>query len=527
MQSDIYAQLHKSMAELQLLCKELSAKYPNIRAFNKELITDPDVAILLESFALLNAKLQNDIQQSQEQLPNILINMLHPEILAFMPPASVICIDAHNPCTVSHNTEVLMMTNNTEHTFHVIGNHLICNAVIDSITLMTTRHMMFANPTQQAIHLNITPAHDLKQFSLYISADNAQQMMSYIFRAKSQQDIYMLQDNRIVCIGYIKMLDIEPIYTSECSSPYYNLYNYAVMPMIYNFVDIVLHEPLVAKKQHTILIPVNSNDHMSLDVSKMHLNCVPIVNLYRKTSDPINIAIPQQSYKLTAGHTNIHSVQSISIYDPHTNVSDEYMRNSHVYFISTYLDNVRIFLSKIYINWAQLTNKMMHASVMCSDDISMQTPDRITVRNLNARNTVVVRPNKPRYLHNLNNLDHWLIQALMHEKIHALNDADLLQKIRLISRIYNMPVDDVFIDIKIYNSHCLNRHKNNNYRSSWVALTPKRIIEITINNYNAYFIHCLIWSRTLINLAALDDVIVVRFIDSDGEVLLTHEEDHM
>src|SRR5690242_15041480 len=97
MNNQLLAYFNQEMAYLRQAGADFSKKYPKIAGqlkLNAQGSADPQIGLLLESFALLNARIQTKLDDSFPELTETLFNILYPHYQAPIPAMSVLQFQA-------------------------------------------------------------------------------------------------------------------------------------------------------------------------------------------------------------------------------------------------------------------------------------------------------------------------------------------------------------------------------------------------------------------------------------------------
>lgn len=123
---------------------------------------------------------------------------------------------------------------------------------------------------------------------------------------------------RIAPVGFAPEEDVLP-WPRHAHQGYRLIQEYFVFPEKYLFVDVEGLEGLGDGKEVDLLflLSVPPRRPVTLDGSAFRLNCAPIVNLFRKTTDPVRLDQTQVEYRLPPDSyrersTEIHSILKVS-----------------------------------------------------------------------------------------------------------------------------------------------------------------------------------------------------------------------
>lgn len=520
---DIHEQFKESVDELRALCEELSIKYPKIQAFKNT--TDPDVNIILESFALLHSKIKQDIHDNAIKLPYFVLESVYPELFACIPSTNIVYIKPNNiqqEMIVTHHTEVITIISSIEYKFHTVGSYIISRNNILNVSIQNIRHKSYT----KMLCINLQMHQILQSLDIYIDSQNTSLILASIFYQQSKQDVYIMHNNILHKIGYIQMKDMPPICNVSTISQYYPLYNYAVMERLYHFVEIHFTDAkyFQSNTNYELLIPINNSQEMNIDTNMFKLNCMPIVNLYYATSQPVSIEVPEQYYTMSFNDNELlNFVQSISIYDNKSNNVIEYDNDSDAYFVVKKDNHCTIYLSKFKIQWTKLHGSMIYCKALCSNQLPMHDPVKTIVGNISSDTEIIynnLHSNHVPLSENFDTDDYWRVYSILDQQILSLNNKNMLKKIISIAKVYGIDLHNIFTKIQTYDSYYLYK----DHKSSWSVVSPKKVIEITVITDKNHFILYLMISKMLMNLASLEYALEVQFVDHNQNLLYRNME---
>ena len=524
MPDDIKSNFWKALSELQDLSNKISDDYPEIEIslFDINKTCDPDVKILLQSFALLYAKIQDDIKFNASELLQSLIYLLDPGLTTFTPPVAIVQLKIQKPCTIIHDTSVSVTSNSKEYEFKVIGDHNVYPLKIYDVHVMNMSDLI--KDSRYGISFSIISETNINEMVLYLNLNHKQaaELLGHIFKQK-KVSIFSVESKTI--IGDVYLYDVSPIFTNECNSPYHHLYNHNCSPMLYQRIKITFINTIQSNEAVTVCIPIHTTESIKIDENTLIPNVIPMVNLYAQTAKPIDVDVPQQKYRILLENNSdnikrIHSVPSMSIYNQDTQEIQQYTASDLVYFASYNheINKFYITLSKEKIDWFKLRNSIIYVNTLCSDNSSMLPADKIKIRNISGDVQYVAQPSMLKNLH-IDNI--WTAHAILNQKIYSLSDNDLLKRIIALCEVYNMDLSDTFLDISTANEYVIHKSK-----SLHLTLVPKKVINIRVNHNMANFIKYFVISKTLINLADLNSIFQINFIDTNNSTVYSEEEEY-
>jgi len=324
-------------------------QYPKI-AQNLNISTagsaDPHVQRLLESFAFLTGRLQKEIDNRYIQFTNTLLGVLYPQFIAPFPAAAVASfrLSPHLGKSTS-GYEVPR------------GTGLFTEAQENKICRFQTAYPVELWPFEvsEASVMNIDespfiPSHFQTQWILkirvqrydgtmseldptflrfYLAGDSYTTQCLYdsilgyhpqdptpvFIQADTADTPTQLPDGSIVPVGFKKDEALIP-YPHNTLDAYRLLHEYFVFPDKFNFLDIQNFSTANANQYMDLFIPLADRsrvDKFRIDQQNFILGCTPIINLFNKISEPIDLNHQSVSYRLVGDQRNEDSTEIHSI----------------------------------------------------------------------------------------------------------------------------------------------------------------------------------------------------------------------
>lgn len=335
---------------LRLSGKEFSKQYPKI-ARRLELSDgespDPHVERLLESFAFLTARLSRAIDDRFPQTAHALLSVLYPHLINPIPAMAIakLQIDTSQvPPDKGHllpkGTKFLARSiEDVQCRFRTVYDLHLWPISIQSVDLVSKDAFTFATPIQNHWFLKITLSSKdapfsvmtIKDLLVHISCDWVKANLLYeaLFSEYTDQ-VYVTTDDKTPAIGGCT-LEAVGYKRDELALPVpaYSLHHYALFQEYFHFSEKFLFFRVMAlqaaiaklapKNEMHILIPLKDASvfhETGVNGSFFSLNCLPIINLFDRPSDPIRIHHKHLRYRLIPDirrerTTEIYSVQSI------------------------------------------------------------------------------------------------------------------------------------------------------------------------------------------------------------------------
>jgi type VI secretion system protein ImpG len=335
---------------LRLSGKEFSKQYPKI-ARRLELSDgespDPHVERLLESFAFLTARLSRAIDDRFPQTAHALLSVLYPHLINPIPAMAIAKLQIDTSQVPPNKGQLLpkgtkLLARSVEDVqcrFRTVYDLHLWPISIQSIDLVSKDAFTFTNPIQNHWFLKITLTSKDAPFSvmalndllIHISCDWVKANLLYeaLFSEYTDQ-VYVTTDDKTPAVGGCTVEEVG--YKRDelaLPVPAYSLHHYALFQEYFHFSEkflffrIMALQAAIAKlapgKEMHILIPVKDAsvfNQTGVNASYFSLNCLPVINLFDRPSDPIRIHHRHLRYRLIPDirrerTTEIYSVQSV------------------------------------------------------------------------------------------------------------------------------------------------------------------------------------------------------------------------
>ena len=336
---------------LRLSGQEFAKQYPKI-ARRLELSDgespDPHVERLLESFAFLTARISKTIDDRFPQAAQSLLSVLYPHLINPIPAMAIAKLQVDDaqipPATgflLPKDTKLLARSiESVQCRFKTVYDMHLWPIEITSVDLVPKDVFKFANSQNNYWFLKITINSKAAPFSatnfdnllVHIASNWVQANLLYeaLFSEYTDQ-VYVTTSEDTPAIGGGT---IEPVgYKRDelaLPVPQYSLHHYALFQEYFHFGEKFLYfrlkslqaaiQKLPSSKQIHILIPVKDAaifKRFGIDKSTFLLNCVPVINLFERVSDPIRIHHRHLRYRLIPDirrerTTEVYSIESIT-----------------------------------------------------------------------------------------------------------------------------------------------------------------------------------------------------------------------
>ncbi|BAL24075.1 type VI secretion system baseplate subunit TssF [Azoarcus sp. KH32C] len=345
----------RELGFLRRHAREFAERYPKIAAqllISGEGCDDPHVERMIESLALLNARVTKRLEDSYPQFTEALLNVLYPHYLRPFPSCSIAYFDTEGnaqalsaPVSIPRGTELhsrpvkgavcrfrtawsvdLVPVQVADATFEpVIRAPADLALPLGSCALLSLTLEM---PRGEGTQANIG------QFPLRFYIDAEPSVAAAVRDAlflKLAKPFVMGEDGRwVACpedlIGEVGFADDEALIDMPASShrAYRHLTEYFAFPEKYNFFDVALPRlcPSVRAATRITLLLVMKELRADSDASRLlqtltaknfRLGCVPVVNLFPQRGDPIRVTERVSSYPVVADGRRAFAYEVYSI----------------------------------------------------------------------------------------------------------------------------------------------------------------------------------------------------------------------
>jgi type VI secretion system protein ImpG len=383
------------MAYLQQAGAKFATAYPKVAArlkLNAQGTTDPQVGLLLESFALLNARIQTKLDDGFPQLTGTLLDMLYPHYQKPIPAMSITQFQPQ-PDLVER---VVIPAGTLLETNPALGDICRFQTCYDTELLPLaveaaelSKHLHYVppvnlgTPAESCLRLVLRCSDAEMTFSklqprklrfyLQGQSQHAFQLYELLFKHISHIGIKDVMDDGLTWlaptvikkVGFDKKEGLIP-YPARSMLGYRLLTEFFAFPEKFLFFDLLLDESIlnaVGNQLEIYLYFNHSNDVLERHISAATfvLGCTPVVNLFPHAAEPIVIDQRQYQYPLIPDNRNpegtiIYSVDAVTGIDSHGDethylpfygVNNGMDSKSHHAFWSTTCDNDLLSLSLV------------------------------------------------------------------------------------------------------------------------------------------------------------------------------------
>jgi type VI secretion system protein ImpG len=346
-QEELLRYYNRELTYLRRMGRSFAERYPTLAErleLGADHSPDPHVERLIESFAFLTARIQRQIDAEFPQITTALLGILYPNLVNPIPSMAIAKFDV-DPDQGKLTTGHLV----PKHTglFAKTADGLICRfrtcypvtlwpfeverAAFESVDQF--HFLQDVSRVATAIRLRLAPRGvslaemKLDRLRFFLRGDSGlvntlyELLFAHVWRVailpESGPPVF-LPDKAILPVGFGADEDVIPY--SEYAHPAYRLVQeYFLFPQKYHFFDLDHLELHRSREKLDILILLDQvpRERLAIGRHTFSLGCTPVVNLFRKTSEPIRLDHTQLEYRLIPDIRRertheIHSIISVS-----------------------------------------------------------------------------------------------------------------------------------------------------------------------------------------------------------------------
>lgn len=321
---------------------DFAARYPKI-AHRLELseyeCPDPHIERLLESFAFLNARLQRQLDDDFSQLSSALLEELYPYALRPMPSTAIACFQSDAPQGAS-GLEIKRGTS-------LFVNHKRSEQETDSIYFRTTAALtvwplqiveallLDAEESQKitglvhaqsalkiSLHCSAKEgwaAIDLQKITVHLAGSAVNVATLYDLLAAHSLAVFSRSAQHIQRIDGLPaaqgFTEQEALLPNESHASHGLLLEYFSCPAKFAFFDLPLRVPDDAMQDLELIIAFSDKpaNRLSLQASDLALGCVPVINLFPRSSEPLRPNGKSREYRVIADSHREHATEIYAI----------------------------------------------------------------------------------------------------------------------------------------------------------------------------------------------------------------------
>lgn len=477
-------------------------------------VEDPDVIQLFKAFAMFDARLNWNIDQNKNLIGDFLLSIICPELLSPIPSACIVemsCSEAYGSMRIPKSTE-LLSANNCR--FKTGLDFELFHGKLEECEIVDTRYLEANYPFKKALSLELKIENYSPSILLYLNLEY--ESASRIFRLLLDQNVYLNGER----IGSLSLPEGTAAFTSSsiCGNPYYEIYEYRILREKFCFLRLDLLKRL-EKGVYKLFLSADELTKTEIHPRMLLANCLPIVNLFSKKSDPIKLDLMQEEYELFADADRelykIYSIENLYIYE--SSERSIPLEPNRDYFVRR--EQEKVFISiKSKFELKNPEKKVIYADVNCSN---MHIVDEIKIADslsvdripwLKAK--ILTKPTKSFFLRRD---EKWPFLNLFTQNFISRNDSNLANILSDVCKLYDLELHGI---LEVSRKHAYGIRKTD---FMWRGVFAKEVFEIKIAT-DSEFILALLLARVLMNCASIGSFAEVKILSADGSTLKLIEE---
>lgn len=507
--------------------KDLKKLYPSLSTldFSNE-SNDPDVKKLIEGTAFLNANLQKRIDEKNIELSQEILNSIYPYFNRPTPSISVFQIQSpHNVFVLPKYSNITSKYTYDNQYFTFLTTHSIKTSSfqIDDIKKIHSSSLprYISKDTNTAIEISLSKIFDSpeKEMIFYINKmENASTLLyEALFTFYKDRNTPVFEDNDL--IGEIEFFDdfsILPSLKNDNTS-----YNPAIEFNLFKEKFFFFKVKFFKEPKKHIHLPIKDNKNLNLSPNSFLLNCVIGVNLFEKTSDPIQITHQKHRYKLIfKPNTDLYAIYNVQ------NASDpdqKFINYFSLDFGSKQTNDVLWYYKKdnnitsstfLYFIDETFAQKTIFAKYLCLQTNAnelLSNNEEWKISNYNLKCINLKKPTK--YHSNANHQDSQrTLISLLNLNYFGLDNNETLKYLKSIFDIYSN-----------YNSsyHYLNYIHDIKFDTKMIpvngAMTPKIFVTMRVSSDPKAFFLSRIISKLIFSIIAMNKKLNITLIKNETE----------
>jgi type VI secretion system protein ImpG len=348
-QEELLRYYNSELTYLRRMGRSFARSYPKIAdrlELSGDQSADPHVERLIESFAFLTARIQRQIDSEFPQISASLLGILYPHLVDPVPPMAIAkfevdpaqgkiisghTIEKHTPL-IARTLEQLRCQFRTCYPVTLWPFEMVQAGFESADQFQFLRRANFHAATVLRLQLaprGVTLAEmefDQLRFHLRGEAGTVNALYEQLFCNVARvailpedggEPVY-LPEGSIRPVGFGEGEEVLP-YPEHAHPAYRLIQEYFLFPQKYHFFDLANLSRHRSQSGLDILILLNRvpREKLVIDRDTFMLGCTPIINLFKKTTEPIRLDQTQSEYRLVADIRRertheIHSIVSVS-----------------------------------------------------------------------------------------------------------------------------------------------------------------------------------------------------------------------
>jgi len=344
---DLLEYYKRELTYLRKMGSVFAVDHPKVAGrleFGPEQSPDPHVERLIESFAFLAGRIQYNLESEFPQLATALLGTIYPQFLEPVPSMTIACLEVdptQGGLTGGHrvpaHTPLFTQTSQGHLCRFRTGYPVVLWPLeVTYAGFESTDQFDFLDARPQVslvLRLSIeSPAGGLGEMELdklrfYLNADSMLAHALYELLFCHVLDVAILPEDAAKPV-LLPTDSIQPVgfgpdegllpYPPGSHYGYRLLHEYFTFPEKFLFLDIANLHLHRSENRFDILFLLDQipGSRLTIDKNTFRLGCTPVINLFRKTTDPIRLDEKQAEYLLHPDQrreatTEIHSIQEV------------------------------------------------------------------------------------------------------------------------------------------------------------------------------------------------------------------------
>jgi len=344
---DLLEYYKRELTYLRKMGAAFAEDYPKVAGrleFGREQSPDPHIERLIESFAFLSGRIQYNLESEFPQLATALLGTIYPQFLEPVPSMAIACLEVDptqgGPTTghpVPKHTPLFTRTEQGQVCRFRTGYEVVLWPLeVTYAGFESTDQFDFLDHRPQVslvLRLSLeSPEGGLGEMALdrlrfYLNGDSMLAHALYELLFCHVLDVAVLPEDGRKPV-YLPRGSIQPVgfgpnegllpYPPGSHYGYRLLHEYFTFPEKFLFLDIDNLQVHKSENRFDILILLDQipDSRLTIDKGTFKLGCTPIINLFKKTTDPIRLDEKRAEYLLHPDQrresiTEIHSIQSV------------------------------------------------------------------------------------------------------------------------------------------------------------------------------------------------------------------------
>lgn len=338
---------HQELAYLRNKGGEFAERYPKIAGYlelGQDGSTDPHVERLIESVAFLTARMQRDIQKKFPEYTQQVLGGLYPHLVTPVPSiavaqfnADVTKINSPEGFSVPESTELFLkdLQGNTCF-FKTCYETKLWPVTVESVRIVDLEEVGISpagQPTSKGLSISLR-SHGLsfnklhiRHLDFFLQGERSFTHKVYDAVMIKPTNIYMIENGEDKAklntnakynpMGFDVSEQILPL--AGNSHPAYGvLMDYFAFPKKFHYLSIWNLDFSRVDKSCEIILPLSNDAIREVRPQNICLGVVPIVNLFKKSTEPLKLDHTAIKYKLTPdvryeSSTEIHTIQNVIV----------------------------------------------------------------------------------------------------------------------------------------------------------------------------------------------------------------------